>query len=142
MPEIQKIRLAIVSRMTDPDGKKQEIRSMYKGTLEQISDGIRLRYTDTQNDERADVTLDVAPERAQMLRRGMTSARLPFLSGQRTNGRYTTLYGEIPVSVLTHALQADWSSREHGSLTVRYALFVSGDKTADTELTIRWKAEA
>ena len=79
MSEAKKARLRVVSLMRDPYGDKNEIKNAHIGTCSDDGSEIVLTYEDVQDGERAHVTIKAVPGRAEMLRRGMTSARLTFL---------------------------------------------------------------
>ena len=74
-----------------------------------------------------------------MLRKGMTSARLVFEPGKRTSSAYVTIYGEIPVAIQTRSVQMT-GDELGGKIMLDYAVFVGGDKTADTLLEAMWRA--
>lgn len=139
MAETKKVRLCIVSRMRDDMGETHETKTAHRGTLEKIAGGFVLEYDEEQDGERAHIALTMHGALAQMLRKGMTSAKLVFEPGKRTNSAYVTMYGEIPVAVDTRrvALLGDEMS---GKLTLDYAVFVGGEKTSDALLEITWRA--
>lgn len=139
MSEAQKARLRIVSLMRDPGGEKNEIRHARPGTFRMEGEEIVLEYDDVQEDgERAHIELRAAAGRARMLRKGMTSAQLTFLQGQRTSSAYVTMFGEIPVMVDTRQVLV---AREEsgGDLLLNYDVYVGGDLTARTELRVTWR---
>ena len=138
MEEKKKIRLCIVSRMRDDIGEMHEIRNAHRGLLTQRANGLVLEYDEEQDGERAHIALTCESGRAEMLRKGMTSARLVFEPGRRTASAYVTLYGEIPVSVETRKVTM-LGDALGGMLELDYAVFVSGEKTADTLLKVSWR---
>ena len=138
MTEQTKVRLCIVSRMRDDEGQTHEIKNAHRGLLRKTPQGVILEYDEDHDGERAHIELTCEPKRAQMLRKGMTSAKLIFESGRRTSSAYVTLYGEIPVAVDTRRIDL-LSDEAGGRLTLDYALYVGGDKTADTLLKVIWR---
>lgn len=138
MSEIKKARLRVVSLMRDMDGDKNEIKNARIGTCREEGDTVVLEYEDVQDGERAHIELRCAADRAKMIRKGMTSAQLAFIPGQRTSSAYVTLYGEIPVMVDT--CQVLFSRCENGGdLLLNYDVYVGGDMTARTELRVTWR---
>lgn len=138
MSEIKKARLRVVSLMRDMDGDKNEIKNARIGTCREEGDTVVLEYEDVQDGERAHIELRCAADRAKMIRKGMTSAQLAFMPGQRTSSAYVTLYGEIPVMVDTR--QVLFSRCENGGdLLLNYDVYVGGDMTARTELRVTWR---
>lgn len=138
MSEIKKARLRVVSLMRDMDGDKNEIKNAHIGTCREEGDTVVLEYEDVQDGERAHIELHCAADRAKMIRKGMTSAQLAFIPGQRTSSAYVTLYGEIPVMVDTR--QVLFSRCENGGdLLLNYDVYVGGDMTARTELRVTWR---
>ena len=138
MSEKKKARLRVVSIMRDPDGDRNEIKNAHVGTCLYEADKVILEYDDVQDGEKAHIELTAAPGRAQMVRKGMTSAKLVFLPGQRTSSAYVTMYGEIPVMVDTR--QVLLTRQENGGdLLLGYDVYVGGDMTARTELRVTWR---
>ena len=139
MEEKKKIRLCIISRMRDDQGETHEIKSAHRGWLRSTAQGFTLEYDEEQDGEKAHIELTCEGTRAQMLRKGMTSARLVFEPGKRTSSAYVTIYGEIPVSVDTRRV-AMLGDETGGKMTLDYAVYVGGEKTADTLLEAAWRA--
>jgi len=138
MSEKRKARLRVVSLMRDPDGDKNEIKNAHVGSCCETGDTVVLEYDDVQDGERAHIELHCAPGRAKMVRKGMTSAVLTFIPGQRTSSAYVTMYGEIPVMVDTR--QVLMSRAENGGdLLLNYDVYVGGEMTARTELRVTWR---
>lgn len=139
MDEKKKIRLCIVSRMRDDVGEMHETKTAHRGLLTKTANGVILEYDEEQDGEKAHIELTCEGAKAQMLRKGMTSARLVFEPGKRTSSAYVTIYGEIPVAVQTRKVQL-LGDELGGTLTLDYAVYVGGDKTSDALLQITWKA--
>ena len=136
--EKKKARLRVVSVMRDMDGDRNEIKNAHVGTCRIVDKQVVLEYEDVQDGERAHIELTAAPGRAQMLRKGMTSAKLIFLPGQRTSSAYVTLYGEIPVMVDTRQVLLKREANG-GDLLLGYDVYVGGEMTARTELRVTWR---
>ena len=139
MEEVKKARLRILSVMRDPDGEKNEIKHASAGTFRMDGDEVVLEYDDVQEDgERAHIELRAAQGRAQMLRKGMTSAKLTFLAGQRTASAYVTMYGEIPVKIDARQVLV-LHTENGGDILLGYDVYVGGEMTARTELRVTWR---
>ena len=138
MTEAKKVRLRIVSEMTDPEGARETIRNARTGTLREEGGALVLEYDDEQSGERAHILLTVWPGEARMERRGMTRAALRFVPGERTGGAYMTLYGEIPVQIDTQSVKLT-RAESGGELELRYDVYAGGDLTAHTHLTVTWR---
>ncbi|MBQ2990019.1 MAG: DUF1934 domain-containing protein [Clostridia bacterium] len=138
MNEAKKARLRVVSLMRDPYGDKNEIKNAHVGTCLDDGEEVTLEYDDVQDGERAHITLRAAQGRAEMVRKGMTSARLVFLPGQRTSSAYVTMYGEIPVMVETRQVIVA-RAQNGGDLLLNYDVYVGGEMTARTELRVTWR---
>ena len=139
MEEKKKIRLCIISRMRDDEGQMHETKTAHRGLLSKTANGMALEYDEEQDGEKAHIELTCEGARAQMLRKGMTSARLVFEPGKRTSSAYVTIYGEIPVAIQTRSVQMT-GDELGGKIMLDYAVFVGGDKTADTLLEAMWRA--
>ena len=139
MSEEKKVRLAVLSRMLDASGEAHEIKNARRGTLVCSETGVTIEYDDEQDGERAHIALEYKQGRARMRRTGMTSATLVFMPGQKTNSAYVTLYGEIPVAVDTRSVRIEQDG-DCGLLALEYAVYMGGEKTADTRFEIRWRA--
>lgn len=140
MSEEMKVRLRVVSRMTEPDGDVHEIKNARHGTIRSTADGLVLEYDDEQDGEKAHIilTMDAQRSRARMQRRGMTSGTLAFLPGQRAAGSYLTLYGEIPVAVDTRCVRID-GQESSGALLLDYDVYMGGERTSRAQLEITWR---
>jgi len=144
MSEPRKIRLRIVSKQTQLDGDVLETKNARTGLLRQENGAVMLEYDDVQDDERAHITLEMRPgrmpgeNRARMLRRGMTSAQLTFLPGQRVSSSYVTIYGEIPVAVDTRCVGIE-TQENGGCLTLDYDVYMGGDKTSSALMEVTWR---
>ena len=139
MEDKKKVRMCIISRMRDDEGQMHETKTAHRGLLARTATGLVLEYDEDQDGEKAHIELSCEGAKAQMLRKGMTSARLIFEPGKRTSSAYVTIYGEIPVAVETRrvALVGDELG---GKMTLDYAVYVGGDKTSDALLEIAWRA--
>ena len=144
MSDGQKIRLRIVSRLTQPDGDVMETKNARTGLLRQANGALMLEYDDVQDDEKAHITLEMTPgrmpgeNRARMLRRGMTSAQLTFLPGQRVSSSYVTIYGEIPVAVDTRRVTIE-RHENGGMLLLDYDVYMGGERTSSALMEITWR---
>lgn len=138
MSEKRKARLRVISLMRDPDGDRNEIKNAHVGTCCEHDGEIVLEYDDVQDGERAHIELHCAPGRAKMVRKGMTSAVLTFIPGQRTSSAYVTMYGELPVMVDTRQVLLT-RAENGGDLLLGYDVYVGGDMTARTELRVTWR---
>ena len=139
MEEKKKVRLCIISRMRDDEGQMHETKTAHRGLLSKTANGMALEYDEEQDGEKAHIELSCEGAKAQMLRKGMTSARLVFEPGKRTSSAYVTIYGEIPVAIQTRSVQMT-GDELGGKIMLDYAVFVGGDKTADTLLEAMWRA--
>ena len=144
MSDGQKIRLRIVSRLRQFDGDVLETKNARTGLMRQVNGAIMLEYDDVQDDEKAHITLELKPgrmpgeNRARMLRRGMTSAQLTFLPGQRMGSSYVTIYGEIPVAVDTRRVSI-LTQENGGCLTLDYDVYMGGVKTSSALMEVTWR---
>ena len=136
--EGRRVRLRIVSRMTDPEGDVFEQKNARIGTLVETPQGVTLDYDDMQEGERAHITLTAQDAKATMRRRGMTRAELTFTPGERSAGRYETLYGEIPVGIVTRSV-ALRRQEGGGELTLDYDVYIAGERTSSAALSVTWR---
>ena len=133
-----RVRLRVVSRMTDPDGDVHETKNARTGTLATTAQGLVLDYDDVQEGERAHVTLTMRESWAEMRRRGMTSAVLTFVPGERRASKYGTIYGDISVAVDTRRV-ALVRGENGGELALSYDVYVGGERTSSAELAVTWR---
>lgn len=144
MTEAQKIRMRIVSKMTDGEGNVFETKNARRGVLNAVNDGFELEYDDEQEGERAHITLGVHTGEtqrenwAQMNRRGMMSGKLVFRPGERIAGSYVTIYGEIPVAVDTRRVIAE-QMEDSGRLMLDYDVYMGGERTSRAVMEITWR---
>lgn len=140
MSEETKVRLRVVSRMTEPDGDVHEMKNARRGTIHRTADDLVLEYDDEQDGEKAHIilTMNAGESRARMQRRGMMSGTLMFVPGERLSGSYVTIYGEIPVMVDTRRVQIGEESGG-GSLLLDYDVYMGGERTSGAQMEITWR---
>ena len=144
MSDGQKIRLRIVSRLTQFDGDVLETKNARTGLMRQVNGAIMLEYDDVQDDEKAHITLELKPgrmpgeNRARMQRKGMVSSMLTFLPGQKVASSYVTIYGEIPVAVDTRSVEIE-TSETGGDLRLDYDVYMGGERTSSARMDITWR---
>ncbi|MBE5798373.1 MAG: DUF1934 domain-containing protein [Clostridiales bacterium] len=144
MTEEKKVRMRVVSRLTEPDGDVHEIKNARSGMLRETADGIVLEYDDVQDEEKAHIILTMKPgrtqreNRARMQRRGMVSSMLTFLPGQKVSSSYVTIYGDIPVAVDTRSVGIEQDERG-GELRLDYDVYMGGERTSSAVMEITWR---
>ncbi|MBP3657146.1 MAG: DUF1934 domain-containing protein [Clostridia bacterium] len=138
MEQETKVRLKIVSRMREPGGDVNEIRHARRGTLTRTAQGVQILYDEEQDGEKARILLSAEGRAARMLRRGMTSAELRFIPGEKTSSAYVTMYGDIPVMIDTRAVSVLEDERG-GVLALDYDCYVSGEMTYSTRFELTWR---
>ena len=144
MSEEKKVRLRIVSRLTQFDGEVMETKNARTGLMRIEGGAVALEYDDAQDDERAHIILEMnagrmpGENRARMVRKGMTSAQLTFLPGQKVSSSYVTIYGEIPVAVDTRRVTI-LRQENGGCLTLDYDVYMGGEKTSSALMEVTWR---
>jgi len=144
MSEEKKVRIRIISRLTEPDGDVHEIKNARSGFVKETKDGTVLEYDDVQDGEKAHIALTMQTgrnekeNRARMQRRGMTSSMLTFLPGQKVASSYVTMYGEIPVAVDTRRVSIE-RSEKGGDLLLDYDVYMGGERTSSACMEITWR---
>lgn len=144
MDEAKKVRLRIVSHLTQFDGDVLETKNARTGLMRSKDGALMIEYDDVQDDERAHIVLEMhagrmpGENRARMLRKGMTSAQLTFLPGKRVSSSYVTLYGEIPVAVDTRRVTIEHQDNG-GCLTLDYDVYMGGEKTSSALMEVTWR---
>ena len=144
MSEEKKVRLRVVSRLTEPDGDVHEIKNARSGLLKESENEIVLEYDDVQDEEKAHIILTMKPgrnakeNRARMQRRGMVSSTLTFLPGQKAASSYVTIYGEIPVAVDTRSVNIAKDDKG-GVLALDYDVYMGGERTSSARMEITWR---
>ena len=134
----RRARLRVLSRMTDESGDVRETKSARTGTLLCDGEQLVLDYDDVQEGERAHIALTMRDGFAQMRRRGMTSAVLTFVPGERRASSYVTMYGDIPVAVDTRTVALTRDERG-GELSLDYDIYAGGEYTSSAALTVTWR---
>ena len=144
MSDQKKVRIRVISRLTEPDGDTHEMKNARSGLLACTADGLVLEYDDVQDDEKAHIVLEMKPgrtereNRAKMLRKGMISSSLAFMPGQKMASSYVTMYGEIPVAVDTRRVMIT-NTEKGGDLLLDYDVYMGGAKTASAVMEITWR---
>jgi len=144
MSEAKKVRIRIISRLTEPDGDVHEIKNARSGFLKATADSTVLEYDDVQDEEKAHIVLEMKTgrnekeNRARMQRRGMVSSQLTFLPGQKVASSYVTMYGEIPVAVDTRRVEIR-EDEKGGDLLLDYDVYMGGERTSSARMEITWR---
>lgn len=144
MSEEKKVRLRVVSRLTEPDGDVHEIKNARSGLIREEAGSIVLEYDDVQDEEKAHIILTMKPgrqpreNRARMQRKGMIASALTFLPGQKAASSYVTIYGEIPVAVDTRSVVIVREDRG-GMLAMDYDVYMGGERTSSAKMEITWR---
>lgn len=144
MSETKKVRIRVISRLTEPDGDVHEIKNARSGLVKQTEEGTVLEYDDVQDEEKAHIILTMKTgrsekeNRARMQRRGMVSSRLTFLPGQKIASSYVTMYGEIPVAVDTRRVIIQQGDKG-GDLLLDYDVYMGGERTSIAQMEITWR---
>lgn len=145
MAETTKVRLRVISRITDEQGQTFETKNARHGTLVSSGEMLVLEYDDEQEGERAHIALTMekgcsaAENRVQMKRTGMTSGVLSFLPGRRTPSVYVTIYGEIPIQIDTRRVLIVNEQENGGGLQLEYDVYMGGERTSGAKLDITWR---
>ena len=144
MSEEKKVRLRIVSRLTEPDGDVHELKNARSGVIREENGALVLEYDDVQDEDKAHIILTMHPgrnekeNRARMQRRGMVSSQLTFLPGQKIASSYVTMYGEIPVAVDSRRVEIR-ESEAGGDLLLDYDVYMGGERTSSARMEITWR---
>jgi len=145
MDETIKVRLRVISRMTDPQGQVFETKNARHGLLARSAKAVVLEYDDEQDGERAHIALKMEKgcteyaNHVQMKRTGMTSGVLSFLPGKRTPSVYVTMYGEIPILIDTRRVCIA-EDENGGRLQLEYDVYMGGERTSAAKLDITWRS--
>jgi len=128
------ISLNAVQRM---DGDTETTTMTARGTLELLSDGARLSYTESPRDGGAAVTVLVRGGQTIIERRGEISSQIVLEEGRRHSCRYETPYGLLTLHAQARQLVF---SNEGCTALLRavYLLEMSGAYT-EQEIEIRVK---
>jgi len=123
------------------EAETTELTQTGKGRLEPIPGGWRLSWDEPPEAGlgKTHTTLTLQPGEATLTRTGETVSRMVFRPGRRHTSPYRTLYGDLPMTLLTHAL--DWDMGEPGgAVELRYALSLAGQSLGETRLTVTVRA--
>ena len=121
MQDEKRIRLRVVSVMTEPDGTRHENQSVHRGTLRAAAEGPEIVYEQVDEGVRARISLTRTADGVQMRRMGEMTGALHFQPGRKTPG----LYG----------IRTD----NGGEMKLDYDVFVGGERTAATVMTLTWR---
>ena len=131
-------RMPLVSVMTEPDGTRHENQSVHRGTLRAAAEGPEIVYEQVDEGVRARISLTRTADGVQMRRMGEMTGALHFQPGRKTPGLYGTAYGDIPVAVYTREVLVE-ESEKGGEMRLDYDMFVGGERTAATVMTLTWR---
>ena len=134
MQDEKRIRLRVVSVMTEPNGARHESKTVHRGTLR----GAEIHYEQVDEGVRARIGLTKTAEGVQMRRAGEMMGALNFVPGRKTPGVYGTAYGDIPVAVYTREVLTE-EGENGGEMRLDYDVFVGGERTSATVMTLVWR---
>ncbi len=123
------------------DAETTEMAQSGKGSLEPIPGGWRLSWDEPPGAGlgKTHTELTLQPGEAVLTRTGETVSRMAFRPGETHTSPYRTLYGDLPMTLLTRTV--DWDMGERGG-TVRlsYTLSLGGQNLGETGLTVTVRA--
>lgn len=123
------------------DGETAELTQSGQGRLEPIPGGWRLSWSEPPEaglgKTRATLTLQAGE--AVLTRSGETASRMVFRPGRTYSSPYRTLYGDLPMTLLTRALSWDMGE-SGGTVELRYTLSLAGQSLSETVLTVAVRA--
>ncbi len=115
----------------------EELSQTGKGSLTPIPGGWRLCWDEPPEAGlgKTHTELTLQPGEAVLTRTGETVSRMAFRPGETHTSPYRTLYGDLPMTLLTRTV--DWDMGERGgTVHLAYALSLSGQNLGETELTV------
>ncbi|MBR4457397.1 MAG: DUF1934 domain-containing protein [Clostridia bacterium] len=130
---------------TDAETGEEPMRVRMPGTLEDQSDCVVLRYTESLAEdggvsaERTEVTLRAGADHAVMQRRGAFGAMMVFRPGETRESAYHTPYGDLPMAVRTRAV-AFTRDADRGEIRLDYELSLKDGTFGRRLLTLTWQA--
>ncbi len=119
------------------EGEADELTQTGRGRLAPLPGGWRLWWDEPagagMGATRTALTLRAGE--AVLTRTGETVSRMDFRPGEKHTSPYRTLYGDLPMTLLTQTLE--WEMGEKGG-TVRlsYGLSLAGGPMTETEMTV------
>lgn len=137
--DARQVLVTIHGRQTDPEGKTQEIVSLYRGVQTGGKDGYELCCRSLQDTE-DEISLFLSRTLLRMERRGPVRARMvfdPSLPAAKID--YNTPFGGIPMEIRTEriALLERGARRDRIHARVKYTLAMEPDYMLVCSVTIK-----
>ncbi len=115
----------------------EELSQSGHGSLTPIPGGWRLSWGEPPESGlgKTHTTLTLQPGEAVLERTGETVSRMAFRPGAKHTSPYRTLYGDLPMTLLTRAVDWDMGA-SGGAVRLAYALTLAGQNLGEMELTV------
>ena len=138
---MEKVLIEVIGTQNiDSQFDKTELKTA--GTFEELEEKYIIRYKEEQGEGEAPVDVSVVVLKdesvVEMTRNGAISSRLVIERSQRNLCHYGTAYGDIPVAVYTREVLVE-ESEKGGEMRLDYDVFVGGERTAATVMTLTWR---
>ncbi len=119
------------------DAETTELTQSGKGRLEPIPGGWRLCWDEPPEAGlgKTHTNLTLQTGEATLTRTGETVSRMAFRPGEQHTSPYRTLYGDLPMTLLTRAVDWDMGA-SGGTVRLSYALTLAGQNLGETALTV------
>ena len=135
MAEKRRGRLRLVTRFADAGAYSHEEKHAGYCWLETEGDTLRISWEQKAGDDAAAFTMTLREGSAEMQRTGTAAGRLRFAPGRQTPGQYSTPFGELELTLYTHAL-AFVRDDAGGRLCLDYEMKDSGQRA---RMEMQWK---
>ncbi len=136
---ITPVILKVGNRQTDPDGKTEDVKALYRGRMYERDGKCCISYEETGENETGNITkcmLKISGEKIELNKKGDVSYNMVFKKGGKEIFSYGTPYGAVPMTVETLRLDVRGDISLGLVADIRYDLDMSG-YVLNCEMTIQ-----
>lgn len=135
---MKEVKLTIKGYQTSLEGEKNNIEMVTEGKFYKKNGVYYIVYDESEltGMEGSTTTLKIEGKKVSLKRFGNNNSKLTFEKGQKHTSEYETLYGFMPIEVVTSDVDVDISDSGKGKISLVYRLDISGVLESSNKLSI------
>lgn len=135
---MKEVKIIIKGKQTSVEGEVNNIEMVTEGKFYKKNDIYYIVYDESEitGMEGSTTTLKIDGNKVLMKRFGSNTSKLIFEKGNKHISEYETIYGNMPIEVITSKADIDISDSGKGRIDLAYRLDISGVLESSNKLSI------
>lgn len=135
---MKEVRLTIKGKQIGIEGEENNIEMITEGKFYEKNGVYYIVYDESEltGMEGSTTTLKIEGKKVSLKRFGNNNSKLTFEKDKKHISEYETLYGFMPIEVVTSNVEIDISDSGKGSIKLAYRLDISGVLESSNKLSI------